>query len=183
MSRWSAPGVAATASAWLLLITAAPILWIPLAGALYVAGSLICHQVPERSFHMQGSQLPVCARCFGLYAGAALGSAAGAVAFGRRLIAGWRWSSTTHWIGTVVAAIPTLVTLTLEWGLGWQVSNGARATAAVPLGYAVAFVVVSALPTLHSNGVDQLEEYPQPPGSTAGRDNGAAGSDLGRTHH
>jgi uncharacterized membrane protein len=139
------------ASVWLLLITAAPVLWIPLAGVLYVGASLICHQLPERSFHLQGIQLPVCARCFGLYVGGALGSAAGAVAFGRLTIHRWRWPlSQVNWMGTAVAAIPTLVTFTLEWGLGWQVSNVVRALAAVPLGGAVTFVVVSALPTLHS---------------------------------
>ena len=139
------------ASAWLLLITAAPILWIPLAGVLYAAGSLICHQLPDRSFHVQGSQLAVCARCFGLYAGGALGSIAGAAAFGRRALGRVRVPlMQVNWRATVAAAMPTLVTFSLEWGLGWPVSNTVRAVAAVPLGAVVAFVVVSALPTLHS---------------------------------
>ena len=38
---------------------------------VYAIGSLICHQLPERSFHLWGAQLPVCARCTGIYAGAA----------------------------------------------------------------------------------------------------------------
>lgn len=138
------------ASAWLLLIAAAPIVWIPLAGVLYAAGALICHQLPDRSFHVQGSQLPVCARCFGLYAGGALGSVAGAAAFGRRALGQLRIPLTPfNWLATVAAAMPTLVTFSLEWGLGWPVSNAVRAVAAVPLGAVVAFVVVSALPTVH----------------------------------
>ena len=151
MSRWSAPGIATLASAWLLLITAAPVLWVPLAGVLYAAGSLICHQLPDRSFHLQGSQLPVCARCFGLYAGGALGCISGAAAFGRRAL-GWQRLPLmqVNWMATAAAAIPTLVTFSLEWGLGWPVSNTVRAVAAFPLGAAVAFIVVSALPTLHS---------------------------------
>ncbi len=40
----------------------------------YAIGSLICHQRPERSFHLAGVQLPVCARCLGVYAGVALTS-------------------------------------------------------------------------------------------------------------
>ena len=40
--------------------------------AMYAAGSLICHQRPERSFHLLGAQMPVCARCAGIYAGAAV---------------------------------------------------------------------------------------------------------------
>ena len=38
------------------------------ARCVYQLGSLICHQRPERSFHLAGVQMPVCARCFGLYA-------------------------------------------------------------------------------------------------------------------
>ena len=39
---------------------------------MYAASSLICHQRPERSFYLLGAQLPVCARCMGIYAGAAV---------------------------------------------------------------------------------------------------------------
>ncbi len=33
----------------------------------------ICHQRPERSFFVNGSQLPICARCIGLYLGVLFG--------------------------------------------------------------------------------------------------------------
>ena len=151
MPRWLASGIAILAVAWLLLIVAAPVLWIPLAGVMYAAGSFICHQLPERSFHFQGAQLPVCARCLGLYCGGAFGSVLGASAVVRHRInrgqpflvraLRWRW--------TVAAAIPTLVTAVLEWGFGWPISNTVRAIAALPLGGAVAFVVVSAVATVH----------------------------------
>jgi len=49
----------------------------------YLVGSLLCHQRPERSFFLWGSQMPVCARCLGIYAGAAL--AAIALSFVARL--------------------------------------------------------------------------------------------------
>ena len=151
MSRWLAPGVALLAVGWLVLIVAAPVLWIPVAGVMYAAGSFICHQLPERSFHVQGAQLPVCARCLGLYCGGALGSVIGASAVfrhgitrGQPLLArAWRW----RW--TMAAAIPTLATIVLEWGFGWPISNTVRAVAALPFGVAVAFVVVSAVARLH----------------------------------
>jgi hypothetical protein len=38
----------------------------------YLVGNLLCHQRPERSFFLWGSQMPVCARCLGIYAGAAI---------------------------------------------------------------------------------------------------------------
>src|SRR5260221_6078532 len=44
--------------------------------AAYAIGHLICHQLPTRSFHLWGAVLPVCARCTGIYAGAAVASAA-----------------------------------------------------------------------------------------------------------
>ena len=167
MPRWTASGVALLASAWLLLLIAAPFLVTPLAAALYGAGALICHQLPERSFHLGGFQLPVCARCFGLYAGGAMGGLA-AAGIGQRLrarpVATNRW----NWIVTAVAAVPTGATFVLEWGAGWPMSNTARAIAALWLGAAVAFVVVRALATLNSPGEHQLEEYPEQPGSTPG---------------
>jgi hypothetical protein len=149
VSRWVAPGIALLAVVWLLLIVAAPVLWIPVAGAMYAAGSFICHQLPERSFHFQSAQLPVCARCLGLYCGGALGSVIGASAVvrhrirrGQPLLArALRWR-------TAAAAIPTLATFVLEWGFGWPISNTVRAAAALPFGVAVAFVVVSAVATV-----------------------------------
>ena len=53
----------------------------------------------------------------------------------------WRW--------TVAAAIPTFATVVLEWGFGWPLSNTVRAVAALSLGAAVAFVVVSAVATVN----------------------------------
>src|SRR5438093_145990 len=49
---------------------------------VYRAGSVLCHQRPERSFHLFSMQMPVCARCTGIYAGGAL--VAAALAIGRR---------------------------------------------------------------------------------------------------
>ena len=42
------------------------------ASAVYVAGAVVCHQKAERSFSLAGQPLPVCARCTGIYVGAAL---------------------------------------------------------------------------------------------------------------
>lgn len=131
---------------WLTLILAAPFLWLPAAALLYATGSFICHQLPERSFHIESSQLPVCARCVGIYGGGALGSVIGASVMARRWIVGGRLQlARSRWMWTTIAAVPTITTFALEWGFGWSISNAVRAVAAVPLGAAVAFVVVSAL--------------------------------------
>lgn len=152
MSRWLGPGVALIAVTWVLLILAAPVLWLPAAAVIYAAGSFICHQIPERSFHIESSQLPVCARCFGIYGGVAVGSVIGASAVARRWVFGARplLARSLRWTWTAIAALPTIATFALEWGFGWPISNSMRAIAALPLGAAVAFVVVSALTTLDS---------------------------------
>lgn len=36
-------------------------------------GYAVCHQLDERSFHVDGHRLPLCARCSGMYLGAVLG--------------------------------------------------------------------------------------------------------------
>lgn len=47
-----------------------------LRAAIYAAGSLVCHQRPERSFASCRRQWPICGRCAGLYMGAAAGALA-----------------------------------------------------------------------------------------------------------
>lgn len=37
------------------------------------AFSIICHQKEDRSFHINGQQMPVCHRCLGIYLGALFG--------------------------------------------------------------------------------------------------------------
>lgn len=62
---------------WVGMIFLAPRLMAegrPFAAALlYGAFSKICHQLPDRSFHVGGFPLGVCARCTGIYLGFAAG--------------------------------------------------------------------------------------------------------------
>src|SRR6266436_8870307 len=71
---WS--GTCAIALAILGLIVAAPIAQAyghpAIASSIYKTFSLVCHQIPERSFHLAGHQFAVCSRCTGLYAGFAV---------------------------------------------------------------------------------------------------------------
>src|SRR5215207_10349032 len=76
LAGWAA--AAGLAAGLLALIVGAPLLkagGLP-AGAVYGAFALLCHQIDERSFHLAGFKLAVCARCFGLYAGALAGALA-----------------------------------------------------------------------------------------------------------
>jgi uncharacterized membrane protein len=141
--------LAAVAIGWLVLLVAAPVAPAPIATLVYAIGSLICHQRPERSFHLDAIQLPVCARCLGIYAGAAAGTLS-------RLVPGsdpgsdpagsdptFRAFRTRPLL--IVAAVPTVVTLVLEWTGLWAPGNVVRAVAGVPLGVAAALVLVPRL--------------------------------------
>jgi uncharacterized membrane protein len=107
--------------------------------AVYVAGSLICHQRPERSFHYNGAQLPVCARCLGLYVGGGLGAAAWAcVSLSRRLRA-----AVMDRVTSALAAMPTLMSVGLGFIGLWDGTNAIRAILALPLGAAVGATVTA----------------------------------------
>ena len=114
---------------WAVLVFAAP-------GILFPVGQFICHQRPERSFFIGGQQLPVCARCTGLYLGAAL-----AIPFG---LAAAVVASTRHNRRIIiVAALPTLITWTLEFAGIMPFSNAVRFACALPLGFTASWLVLS----------------------------------------
>lgn len=111
----------------------------------YSVGGIICHQLPERSFFLGGRQLPVCARCSGLYLGVAAG-----------LLAWLIWTRIRSAPSAVdarlarnvflVAVVPTA----LSWASGslgfWDGSNAVRAVLALPLGV-IAGAIVAAVGT------------------------------------
>jgi uncharacterized membrane protein len=65
--------------AWVSLILIAPIAkangLVAVSSPLYHFFSYICHQIPARSFFIEGEQFGVCSRCFGVYFGLLLGFA------------------------------------------------------------------------------------------------------------
>lgn len=68
--------VAGIAISLFCLIVAAPLLMAHGHTAsglvIYDGFGKLCHQLPERSLHLEGNKLAVCSRCLGLYAGFAL---------------------------------------------------------------------------------------------------------------
>lgn len=56
-----------------LSIFAVPFMSEPFSDIGYFGFSIVCHQKPDRSFFIQGEQLPVCHRCLGIYLGALYG--------------------------------------------------------------------------------------------------------------
>jgi uncharacterized membrane protein len=57
----------------LVIVFAIVVSPVSLLGKADLVGYAICHQIPERSFHIGGRQLPLCARCTGTFLGAVLG--------------------------------------------------------------------------------------------------------------
>ena len=141
---------AALAAGWVALLLFGPFLPAPIAGVLYLFGGRICHQIAERSFHLDGAQLPVCARCLGIYIGAAL---VWVPAVGAR-----------HWKGLLLGAfLLNAATIAAEWVDIWSVTNTIRAAAGAALGVAMALTIRHALgaPAPTSGTVD-YERCPLP---------------------
>ena len=126
-----------------------------LALAVYAIGSFVCHQLPQRSFYLWSVPMPVCARCAGIYAGAAFASlffvrltaSAKATAVRRSFMRRRKPDTTSKKdiarVALIVAAVPTLASLLYEWTTGQAPTNLIRAVAGAPLGAAVGWVVVS----------------------------------------
>ena len=140
----AAAALAGAAAGWAVaipMVPAAASVWPTGAAVLYAVGALVCHQLPERSFHADGHQWLVCARCSGLYLGAAVGAL---TAWGYH----WRHPTTTWSRGTVipalqVVALPTALTVVSAWlGLG-DPTNLWRAGLAAPLGLVAGAVAVT----------------------------------------
>jgi uncharacterized membrane protein len=61
----------------------------PLAGVVYLIGDSECHQLVERSFFINGNQMPFCTRDLGIFIGLVAGMA---LAFSGKLRIGWKLS-------------------------------------------------------------------------------------------
>lgn len=134
--------------AWLIaLVGAASIASKPSVGVfaysfsamVYGIGSLICHQLPERSFHLWGAQVAVCARCFGLYGGAATAVLVAAV----QPLTVERFVKTRPRTLVALAACPTVITLLYEWTSGVMPSHWIRAAAGFVLGAVITLVLLA----------------------------------------
>jgi uncharacterized membrane protein len=135
---WAA--AAGLAAGFVVLIVGAPLLkagGLPAAAeAVYGAFTLLCHQMDERSFHLAGFKLAVCARCFGLYAGALAGALAYPLArpLTRRDLPARGW--------LLAAAVPTSVDFALGFFRVWENTHASRFLTASLLGVVVAFYFV-----------------------------------------
>jgi uncharacterized membrane protein len=123
-----------------------PALGYAFALAAYAIGRVICHQLPSRSFQLWAAVLPVCARCTGIYIGAAVVSAAlwtrprTPVNISHSRVYHKDPGARTRQL-LLAALAPTAITLIYEWTTGITPANWIRALAGLPLGAAVAWLI------------------------------------------
>jgi uncharacterized membrane protein len=155
MVKWLIRGYVVAAVVWASAILAAPNIEAvaprksgvhALSALVYAAGAVVCHQRPERSFTSAGLQLPVCARCTGIYSVAALIALVlgGVVAFTGRAPASF--SGLPHRARlavAIVALLPTIATALFEWSTGGAPSNATRFAAGAPIGVLVSWIALT----------------------------------------
>lgn len=111
---------------------------------IYRVFSFVCHQIPERSFHLYGNQFAVCSRCTGIYAG--IGLATLAYPLTRSL----KRTDTPRLIWLFLAAAP----LAIDWSLGyfsiWENNQVSRFATGFLLGAAAIFYILPGLIDLSS---------------------------------
>ena len=122
---------------------------------IYKAFSFVCHQIPERSFHIAGHQFAVCSRCTGLYAGFAL--AALVYPLARSL----KRSDTPRRIWLILAAVPLLIDFALGYFSIWENTHLSRFLTGALLSSVAVFYVMPGLIELTNMIAGRLARKPE----------------------
>lgn len=133
----------AVAFGWVSLILIAPLAkssgFAGLSSPLYRFFSFICHQIPERSFHIHDEQFGVCSRCFGVYLGLFLGFAIYPV---------WRRIDDVEPLPRFWLFL-SMIPICIDWSLTifgiWENTHLSRVITGLILGLACATYIVPAL--------------------------------------
>jgi len=126
-----------------------------MASAIYKAFSFVCHQIPERSFHIAGHQFAVCSRCTGLYAGFAL--AASIYPLARSL----KRSDTPRRIWLILAAAPLVIDFALGYFSIWENTHLSRFLTGALLSSVAVFYVMPGLIELTNMIAGRLARKPE----------------------
>ncbi|HEU5237540.1 MAG TPA: DUF2085 domain-containing protein [Pyrinomonadaceae bacterium] len=128
-----------------------------LAVFVYKTFSYLCHQIPERSFHLAGHKFAVCSRCTGLYSGFALATLI------YPLMRSLKRTDTPRLIWLVLASIPIAVDFLLGYFNIWQNTHLSRFLTGALLGSAAVFYIVPGLIELSSVIVQRFRAKETPP--------------------
>jgi uncharacterized membrane protein len=106
---------------------------------IYNSFSKFCHQIPERSFYLDGHPFAVCARCTGIY----FGFAAGVLCY--PLVRSLKQSDAPARQWLLIALVPTALDFALDFFGVWQNTHLSRSLTGALLGAVAAFYVVPGL--------------------------------------
>jgi uncharacterized membrane protein len=114
------------------------------ASPIYKIFSYVCHQIPERSFHLAGHQFAVCSRCTGLYTGFAVAALVYPLAYSLKRI------DTPRRLWLILAALPLLIDFSLTYFGLWSNTHLTRFLTGALLGAVAVFYVMPGLVELSS---------------------------------
>lgn len=110
-----------------------------LASTIYEAFSFVCHQIPDRSFHIAGHQFAVCSRCTGLYSGFAVATLL------YPLVRSLKSADAPRRIWLILAAVPLAVDFALGYLAIWPNTHVSRFTTGALLGSVAVFFIMPGL--------------------------------------
>jgi uncharacterized membrane protein len=141
-------GTSALALIILGLIVAAPIAqahgYSQIPAAIYQTFSFVCHQIPERSFHIAGHQFAVCSRCTGLYAGFAVATLI------YPLVRSLQRTDTPARRWLILATLPLVIDFALGYFSIWQNTHVSRFLTGALLSSVAVFYIMPGLIDLSS---------------------------------
>jgi uncharacterized membrane protein len=106
---------------------------------IYKSFSRFCHQIPERSFYIEGHPFAVCARCTGIY----FGFAAGVLLYPLLRSLEREDAPARKWL--LLALVPVALDFALDFFGIWQNTHLTRFVTGALVGAVVAFYVVPGL--------------------------------------
>lgn len=131
---------AAVVTLFVMLIVIAPLAAASghngIAAGIYHAFGRICHQLPERSFFIDGHKLAVCSRCTGIYGGFVFTFLA------YPLIRSLRRTSTPDRKWLFLAALPLAIDFSLTFFGIWENTHTSRLLTGLLLGSVAVFYVI-----------------------------------------
>ena len=120
-----------------------------LAFAIYRAFGTLCHQIPERSYFIDGHKLAVCARCTGIYAGFAF------TLLLYPLVRSLRNTATPPRSLLIFAALPLAVDFSLTFFGIWENTHTSRLLTGLLLGSVTVFYIMPGIVELSVRGLTQ----------------------------
>ena len=151
---------AATVAALVSLILVAPLAAVAghtdVAGVIYRAFAPLCHQLPERSYFIDGHKFAVCSRCTGIYAGFAF------TLLLYPLLRSLRNISTPPRSVLILAALPLAVDFSLTFFGFWENTHTSRLLTGALLGSVAVFYVMPGIIDLSLRSLTKQTHQPPP---------------------